>query len=67
MSSTSLADNEHVATMHRADAPVGRTARFDMRKLFDSLPLLGKRIFLTATSGRSKSSSPARKPNQTPW
>jgi hypothetical protein len=42
-----------VATMHRADAPMGRTARFHMRALFDNLPCChrswanqGKRFFL---------------------
>jgi 6-pyruvoyl-tetrahydropterin synthase len=53
MSSIVLADGEHLAVMHRADAPVGRTARFHMRKLFDNLPCChrswanqGKRFFL---------------------
>lgn len=53
MSSTILADNERVATMHRADTPIGRAARFHMRKLFDELPCCrrswanyGKRVFL---------------------
>lgn len=53
MSSIVLDDNVHVAVMHRADAPVGRTARFHMRKLFDNLPCChrswanqGKRFFL---------------------
>jgi 6-pyruvoyl-tetrahydropterin synthase len=32
------ADDVHVATIHRADAPIGRTARFHMRKVFDNLP-----------------------------
>ncbi|MGE2816336.1 6-carboxytetrahydropterin synthase [Mycobacterium heidelbergense] len=47
------ADGVHVAVMHRADAPVGRTARFHMRKMFDNLPCCyrswanqGKRFFL---------------------
>lgn len=35
---TALADVVHIATMHRDDAPFGRTARFHMRKHFDSLP-----------------------------
>jgi 6-pyruvoyl-tetrahydropterin synthase len=38
MIGTVVADEVHVATMHRADAPVGRTARFHMRALFDGLP-----------------------------
>jgi 6-pyruvoyl-tetrahydropterin synthase len=53
MTDTAIADGVHVATMHRADAPVGRTARFHMRKLFDNLPCChrswanhGKRFFL---------------------
>jgi 6-pyruvoyltetrahydropterin/6-carboxytetrahydropterin synthase len=53
MSSIVLDDNVHVAVMHRADPPVGRTARFQMRKLFDNLPCChrswanqGKRFFL---------------------
>ncbi len=53
MSDTAVADEVYVATMHRADAPVGRTARFHMRKLFDDLPCChrtwanhGKRFFL---------------------
>jgi len=53
MSSTNVADGVGVATMHRADAPLGRTARFHMRKLFDGLPCChrtwanqGKRFFL---------------------
>jgi 6-pyruvoyl-tetrahydropterin synthase len=52
MSGTIFADNERVATMHRADAPLGRTA-IHMRKLFDDLPCChrswanqGKRFFL---------------------
>jgi 6-pyruvoyltetrahydropterin/6-carboxytetrahydropterin synthase len=47
------ADDVYVATMHRADAPIGRTARFHMRTLFDDLPCChrswanrGKRFFL---------------------
>ena len=53
MSDIAIAEGVHVATMHRADAPVGRTARFHMRKLFDHLPCChrswanhGKRFFL---------------------
>ncbi len=53
MSSTIFADDMRVATMHRSDAPLGRTARFHMRKLFDDLPCChrswanqGKRFFL---------------------
>jgi 6-pyruvoyltetrahydropterin/6-carboxytetrahydropterin synthase len=53
MSNTALADVVQIATMHRDDAPLGRTARFHMRKLFDSLPCChrswtneGKRFFL---------------------
>ncbi len=43
----------NVATLHRADAPIGRTARFHMRALFGNLPCChrswakrGKRVFL---------------------
>jgi hypothetical protein len=46
-------DETYIATMHRADAPVGRTARFHMRTLVDNLPCChrswanqGKRFFL---------------------
>jgi 6-pyruvoyltetrahydropterin/6-carboxytetrahydropterin synthase len=53
MSNTALADAPHIATMHREDAPFGRTARFHMRKVFDNLPCChrswanqGKRFFL---------------------
>ena len=53
MSNTVLADVVQIATMHRDDAPLGRTARFHMRKQFDSLPCChrswtneGKRFFL---------------------
>jgi len=53
MSNTALADVVQIATMHRDDAPLGRTARFHMRKQFDSLPCChrswtneGKRFFL---------------------
>jgi 6-pyruvoyl tetrahydropterin synthase len=53
MSDNAFDDEEYVATMHRADAPIGRTARFHMRTLFDNLPCChrswanhGKRFFL---------------------
>ena len=53
MTYTALADATHIATMHRDDAPFGRTARFHMRKVFGSLPCChrscankGKRYFL---------------------
>jgi 6-pyruvoyltetrahydropterin/6-carboxytetrahydropterin synthase len=53
MNDTTLEDDVYVATMHRADAPSGRTARFHARKLFENLPCchrswanLGKRFFL---------------------
>ncbi len=53
MSSSIIADDVRVATVHRADAPVGRTARFHMCELFDELPCChrswanqGKRFFL---------------------
>jgi 6-pyruvoyl-tetrahydropterin synthase len=53
MSDTVFDDDMYVATMHRADAPSGRTARFHMRKVFDRLPCChrswanpGKRFFL---------------------
>jgi 6-pyruvoyltetrahydropterin/6-carboxytetrahydropterin synthase len=53
MSTTALADPPHIATMHRDDAPLGRTARFHMREVFDNLPCChrswanpGKRFFL---------------------
>jgi hypothetical protein len=46
-------DDVYVTTIHRADAPSGRTARFHMRKIFDGLPCChrswanpGKRFFL---------------------
>jgi hypothetical protein len=52
MTDTAIADGVHVATMHRADAPVGQRARFHMRKLFYNLPCChrswanqGKRFF----------------------
>jgi 6-pyruvoyl-tetrahydropterin synthase len=38
MSDTTIGVGTHVATMHRADAPIGRAARFHVRKLFDDLP-----------------------------
>jgi 6-pyruvoyl-tetrahydropterin synthase len=37
-SDTAIGVGMHVATMHRADAPIGRVARFHVRKLFDDLP-----------------------------
>ncbi len=53
MRNTIFVDGVRVATMHRADAPLGRTARFHMRRLFDNLPCChrswanqGKRFFL---------------------
>jgi 6-pyruvoyltetrahydropterin/6-carboxytetrahydropterin synthase len=53
MSDTALVDAAHIATMHRDDAPFGRTARFHMRKAFGSLPCChrswanqGRRVFL---------------------
>ncbi len=53
MSHITFDDDVYVATMHCADAPSGRAARFHMRKLFDELPCchrswanLGKRFFL---------------------
>jgi 6-pyruvoyltetrahydropterin/6-carboxytetrahydropterin synthase len=53
MSDTALADVVHIATLHRDDAPLGRTARFHIRKSFDNLPCCrrswanhGKRVFL---------------------
>ncbi len=53
MSYTAVEDRVQVATIHRADAPIGRTARFHMRALFDNLPCChrswahqGKRVFL---------------------
>lgn len=45
-SDTAISDEVHVATMHRADAPIGWTARFHMRKLFDV-------VTLTAGPGRA--------------
>ncbi len=38
MSDIAIADRVHIATMHRADAPIGRTARFRFRKRFGELP-----------------------------
>jgi 6-pyruvoyltetrahydropterin/6-carboxytetrahydropterin synthase len=38
MSAPTLAEVAHFATMHRDDAPSGRTARFHARTLFDNLP-----------------------------
>jgi 6-pyruvoyltetrahydropterin/6-carboxytetrahydropterin synthase len=53
MNGTAVADEVHVATMHRADAPAGRTARFHLRTRFDGLPCCqrvwtgtGKQAFL---------------------
>jgi hypothetical protein len=53
MSDSAFDDQVYVATMHRADAPIGRTARFHMRTLFGDLPCChrswtnrGKRFFL---------------------
>lgn len=53
MPDTALADTAHTATMHRDDAPVGRTARFHLRKRFGGLHCCrrnwfdnGKRLFL---------------------
>jgi 6-pyruvoyl-tetrahydropterin synthase len=53
MNDTAFEDDVYVATMHRADAPSGRTARFHARKLFENLPCChrswanpGKRFFL---------------------
>jgi 6-pyruvoyltetrahydropterin/6-carboxytetrahydropterin synthase len=53
MSNSALADVVQIATMHRDDAPLGRTARFHMRTQFDNLPCChrswtkeGKRYFL---------------------
>lgn len=46
-------DDVYVATIHRADTPIGRAARFHMRKFFGELPCChrswanrGKRFFL---------------------
>jgi 6-pyruvoyl-tetrahydropterin synthase len=38
VSQTAIADDVHVATIHRADAPIGRTTRFHMHKVFDNFP-----------------------------
>ena len=38
MTTTAFADAVHTATMHRDDAPLGRTARFRLRKRFADLP-----------------------------
>lgn len=53
MPDTALADVVHIATMHRDDAPFGRTPRFHMRQVFANLPCChrswtnrGKRFFL---------------------
>ncbi|OSC41443.1 6-carboxytetrahydropterin synthase [Mycobacterium decipiens] len=53
MTDIDFADGVHMATMHRADAPVGRTAKFHLRKRFGDLPCChrswsrqGKRFFL---------------------
>ncbi|WP_082973305.1 6-carboxytetrahydropterin synthase [Mycobacterium sp. E2327] len=53
MSDIAFDDDVYVATIHRADTPIGRAARFHMRKLFDQFPCChrswanrGKRFFL---------------------
>jgi 6-pyruvoyl tetrahydropterin synthase len=53
MGDTAFDDEVYVATMHRADAPIGRAPRFHMSTLFDNLPCChrswanqGKRFFL---------------------
>jgi 6-pyruvoyl-tetrahydropterin synthase len=53
MGHTAFDDDVYVATMHRADTPIGRAARFHVRKHFDELPCChrswanrGKRFFL---------------------
>ncbi|HTY31499.1 6-carboxytetrahydropterin synthase [Mycobacterium sp.] len=53
MTDTAFDDGVWVATMHRADTPNGRAARFHTRKLFGELPCChrswanrGKRFFL---------------------
>jgi 6-pyruvoyltetrahydropterin/6-carboxytetrahydropterin synthase len=38
MSDIAIANGVHIATMHRADAAIGRTARFHFRKRFGELP-----------------------------
>jgi 6-pyruvoyltetrahydropterin/6-carboxytetrahydropterin synthase len=59
--------------MHRADAPIGRTARFHMRALFENLPCChrswanqGKRFFLHGYERTFEIESLARKPNPAP-
>ena len=37
-SDTSIGVGMHAATVHRPDAPIGRAAKFHVRKLFDDLP-----------------------------
>jgi 6-pyruvoyl tetrahydropterin synthase len=53
MGHTAFDDDVYVATIHRADTPIGRAARFHARRLFDELPCChrswanrGKRFFL---------------------
>ncbi|SON59939.1 hypothetical protein MSIMFI_01426 [Mycobacterium simulans] len=53
MSEIAVAEGVRIATVHRADAPIGRTARFHLRKRFGDLPCChrswsrqGKRFFL---------------------
>lgn len=53
MSDTAFDDQVRVATIHRADAPIGRTARFHIRALFGNMPCChrswanrGERFFL---------------------
>ncbi|GAB7143520.1 6-carboxytetrahydropterin synthase [Mycobacterium riyadhense] len=53
MSDNAVAEGVRIATIHRADAPIGRTARFHLRKRFGDLPCChrswsrqGKRFFL---------------------
>lgn len=53
MNRTAFEDDVYVATMHRADTPIGRAAKFHARKVFESLPCChrswsnpGKRFFL---------------------
>lgn len=38
MTDLTFVDSVHTSTMHRADAPVGRAARFRLRKRFGDLP-----------------------------
>ena len=73
MRNTIFVDGVRVATMHRADAPLGRTARFHMRRLFDNLPCChrswanqGKRFFLHGYERAFESNSPAPKPKPAP-